>query len=140
MSIKFSAGKYYVGDLGYAIKDYSDWEKLILDTNCFQDESSMYKGHQIFCASIEYGDGTFYDQNDMDYKVCAGMIGVMPFEVVEDSEGADKGQVIEFENDFEAYEEDGIFYIGGLEINTRNEEDNDDEDWEDEEDAPSSWK
>lgn len=69
--MKFKAGKYYVGDLCYVVKEYSDWMKLLEDTNYFQNENQSYKGYPIFAESTAYGDGVYYDQDDREYSVDA---------------------------------------------------------------------
>lgn len=48
----------------------------------------------------------------------------MPFDLVCDDDLRDRGQIIEFLEDFKVYEEDGMFHIDDLVIDT-NDMDND---------------
>lgn len=115
--MKFKAGKYYIGDLCYVVKEHSDWMKLLEDTNYFQNENQSYKGYSIFAESTAHGDGVYYDQDGREYGVDAGIIGIMPVEVIEsDGKG---GNIIEFKEDFEVETiELGVFKFGNIVINT----------------------
>jgi len=137
MSVNFKAGKYYVGDLCYVINN-ENWEILGKKTNWFQDDEQFeFKEKTVFFARTAHGDGRFYDRNDYEYSVDAGLIGVIPFDIIDKNEEGRGGQVIEFANDFIVYEEDGKFHIGSIMIDTSEDEDEDDEDdyYEDDEET-----
>lgn len=137
MSIKFKAGKYYVGDLCYVIND-KNWDELIKKTSCFSEESFEFKGKEVFVAGTAYGDGTYYDNNGREYSVDAGLIGVIPFEIIDNNEEGDGGQIIDFTNDFIAYEDDGKFYIDNFIIDTKEDDEEYDEEYdEDYEEEPT---
>ena len=131
MSVKFKAGKYYIGDPCYVVKEHEDWMKLLEDTNYFQNDNQTYKGFPIFASGTAYGDGCYYDQEGREYGVDAGLIGIVPFEAIEgDGRG---GQIIEFQEDFHVgCSEDSVFTFGNIVIYTGNE-DEDEDDWEEEE-------
>jgi hypothetical protein len=130
----FKAGKYYVGDLCYVVND-NNWDKLLDDTDYFGNNDLKFKDEVIFASNTAYGDGTYYDNKGRKYSVDAGLIGVMPFGVIDENEIGKGGQIIEFEKDFKAYEEDGKFYIDDFIIDTKeDEEENEEEDWDDDED------
>ena len=57
MSVNFKAGKYYVGDPCYVVKDHNVWIKLLDDTDYFQNENQTYKGQTIFAEGTAHGDG-----------------------------------------------------------------------------------
>jgi len=131
MSVKFKAGTYYVGDLCYVIND-QNWEVLGEKTHWFQDDDKFeFKGREVFVSSTAYGDGLFRDYQDREYSVDAGLIGVIPFDIIDDNKTGSGGQIIVFENDFSASCSDkGIFKIGDITIDTSNDED---EDWDESE-------
>jgi len=144
MSVNFKAGKYYVGDLCYVIND-KHWDELGEKTNWFQnDEQFEFKGKTIFVSHTAYGDGRFNDYQGREYFVDAGLIGVIPFDIIDNNEIGDGGQIIEFEKDFYASCSDkGIFKIGNITIDTSNEDEEEDEeeDYDDEEeyDDTDDW-
>jgi hypothetical protein len=113
----FEPGKYYIGDLCYVINN-ENWDKLLNDTEYFQNEYQEFKGQQIFACSTVYGDGIFYDNNDTSYPVDAGILGIMPYDLIDDKKGIKNGSVVTFDEDFEVFEENGIFTFGNIEIDT----------------------
>jgi len=136
--VNFKAGKYYVGDLCYVINE-TNWDELLDTTNYFEGGSFIFKDKEGFVANTAYGDGRYYDDEGREYCVDAGLIGVIPFEIIDDNFEGKGGQIIEFTHDFNAYEENGTFFIDDFEICTKEEEeeeiyiDEDEEDYEDEE-------
>ena len=139
MSVIFKAGKYYVGDLCYVIND-KHWDELGEKTNWFQnDEQFEFKGKTVFVSHTAYGDGRFNDYQGREYFVDAGLIGVIPFDIIDDGKTGNGGQIIEFEKDFYASCSDkGIFKIGNITIDTSNEDEEEDEE-EDYDDEADDW-
>lgn len=131
---KFKAGKYYVGDPCYVISD-ENWMPLLESTKYFENENQEYKGQQIFTEGTAHGDGCFTDNFGREYGVDAGLIGIIPFEVIDDNRTGDGGQIIEFEKDFEVYTSElGIFHFGDIVIDTAEEDyEEDNEEWEEDE-------
>jgi hypothetical protein len=140
---QFKAGKYYVGDPCYVFTD-KEWDELIEQTYCFgiqydkmpegYEDTNVYnyKGMDFFTDGTAYGDGSYYDNEGRVYGVDAGLIGIVPFEIL--STDGDGGQIIEFEKDFRVYSSgDGIFYFGNITIDTKNDDEDEDDDWEDDE-------
>lgn len=124
---KFKAGKYYVGDLCYVITD-ENWDKLLDETDCLESENQTFKGEKIASHGTYCGDGSYEDQKGRKYSVDAGIIGIMPAHLMEDT--SDGGQVIEFKEDFTFEYDDGIFYIGDIEINTKGYDEEEDEEYD----------
>lgn len=116
----FKAGKYYVGDLCYAVSD-ENWDQLLDDTDYLEADNMTYKGVPIWAHGTAYGDGGYKDLQGREYTVDAGIIGVMPYEVV-DGDSITGGQVIDFPNDFSVSYRNGKFLIGDIVINTADEE------------------
>ena len=121
----FTAGKYYIGDPCYVVRDGS-WAKLIKDTGCFgleidgknwDDGKFTYRGKPCFAMGTAYGDGCYSDNQGGEYGVDAGLIGILPVDVCTKS-GLKLGRVVEFPNDFDVYEFDGVFRFGHLKIDT----------------------
>lgn len=129
MPLKFKAGKYFVGDPCYAIKD-ENWKPLLESNNYFNLETTRawagkYNGKIMFAAGTAYGDGLYFDNDGRAYGVDAGLLGIIPFEACDgDSMGC--GHVIEFSEDFEVWAEEGCFTFGELVIETGEVEENDD--------------
>jgi hypothetical protein len=89
----FPAGKYYIGDLCYAL-DRVTYEKTVCDGG----DGFMTNGtHTLGFFSTYAGDGGYEGTNGKIYGVDAGIIGIVPVEIVEDTEGHD---ILTFENDF----------------------------------------
>jgi hypothetical protein len=147
MTIKhvFSAGKYYVGDPRYAVKD-ENWSSLCDSTYCFgSDKEAIAKDHNFcfgndkqaieknynsawnglflynnkncFTDSTKYGDGVFFDNYGHEFGVDAGLIGIMPLEIC-DGDSMEGGQTIEFPESFEVWANDGEFHFGDVVIQT----------------------
>jgi len=147
MKHKFLSGKYYIGDPCYAVKD-ENWSDVIESTGCFGYEFKdiqkwnglfKYNGEYCFADGTKYGDGCFQDNYGREYGVDAGLIGIMPLEVC-DGDSMNGGQIVDFENDFMVWSDDGEFHFGDVVIQTRDEEE--DEEWEDdeEEDDDEDWE
>ncbi len=133
----FPPGTYYIGDLCYAIEDWDAFCKLTIKGNeCIYGEFPWKTG-KMWLHGTAYGDGCFADQEGNEYGVDAGLIGVLPIELVDkhEYELAELGNVVDFPGGFECSYDDGIFYIGHLRIDTdpgkREEEDVDYSDDED---------
>lgn len=122
----FPPGTYYIGDPCYVVSD-DNWQQLLDDTNYFENENQSYKGLQILVGDTSYGDGTYTDNYRREYGVDAGLIGIMPIEVVDNkySNIENLGAIVEFEEDFVVEIKDGVFKFGNIVINTGN----DDEDY-----------
>jgi len=120
---KFPPGKYYVGDLCYVISDagWDDFCKMtITDGGNVLDGYFKWKSKFLWTHGTAYGDGCFLDQNGDEYSVDAGLIGVLPFELIDKHEYdiTDLGNVLEFFTPFTCDYDDGIFIIGHLKIDT----------------------
>ena len=122
---QFPAGTYYVGDLCYFLRD--EWEEVCNLTfkNDDTDESPLkLKDGRIFVQyGTAHGDGEYSDQWGRKYDVDSGMIGCI--KVKRGQKAVNGGQLIKFEAPFDTYKSDGVIYIGGVEIDTDPDEDED---------------
>lgn len=131
------AGKYYVGDLCYVFDD-EDWDavcKVIIDGHsCLEGEFNLPDGRRFAIFNTAWGDGEYYDQDGHSYPVDAGSIGcVLVDNISSDRYGdlSNVGRVVDFEKDFNVYEENYIIHVGHLEIDTDPIFDEDNEEDED---------
>lgn len=80
-------GSYVIGDPCYAVPD-KDWDDLLLSCNYFENPIGYVKdGLQKFSVlafSTRWGDGSYHGTDGNVYPVDAGLIGLVPIEMVED--------------------------------------------------------
>ena len=121
--MKFKAGKYFVGDPCYVIRN-DEWEDILKYTQFFGafgigQWGGFWKGYKMFSASTAYGDGCYTDNEGREYGVDAGMLGIVPYEYITEFGDIDCGNIIEFEKDFEVEMIDkGVFKFGSIVIDT----------------------
>lgn len=114
---RFPPGKYYVGDLCYVIKDWDKFCDMTSVGDSVLDGHFAWEGKFLWTHGTAYGDGTYLDNHGREYAVDAGLIGVIPADLItkDNSNGCpieDLGQILEFIRPFECSYEDGKFYIG----------------------------
>lgn len=107
--IKSNKG-FYVGDICYALDDiiyHGVWGKADYTDGKYTEPAG---GMQFAVAGTAYGDGEYYDQFGRQYGVDAGVIGIVPCELVK-PEYTNGGQIFEGAGEaiFEA--DDGVFNI-----------------------------
>jgi hypothetical protein len=85
VEVEVPAGKYILGDPCYAVPD-SDWDALLKSCNFFESPIGYIKdGLQEFpvvAFSTRWGDGCYAGTDGNSYPVDAGLIGLVPVEVV----------------------------------------------------------
>lgn len=144
---KLPAGEYYIGDPCYVIADNTD--DSIDEWHAFLDKSGMfsstaaneayfdYKDHKVWMHHTAYGDGEYQDQEEKEYGVDSGLIGVVPVEVtdkelLDETVKGNDGHLKTFKEEFNVFYEDGTFFIGhpedGVMIIT-DPDDDDEGDW-----------
>ena len=132
------AGTYYVGDLCYVIAD-KDWNEVckltIVENRCIEGEFMLADGRRFAMYTTRWGDGSYYDNKRLNsYCVDSGTIGCILLDDVKDSIAAtydnieELGAIIEFKEDFETYNNDGLIVFGDVIINTDPDEFYDEED------------
>ncbi|CAB4175002.1 hypothetical protein UFOVP972_100 [uncultured Caudovirales phage] len=127
------AGKYYVGDLCYVLGDR--WDEvcnlIIVDHKCLDGEFELKDGTKFAIYGTAHGDGYYCDQQGNGYPVDSGSIGCVLVDDITEGE-LDKmgGNLFDFEEHFETGEDNGVIYIGDIEIDTQgHEEDEEDDDY-----------
>ena len=131
------AGKYYVGDLCYVLREENgfDWDDILETTGYLgifvpgtnqrldRDETTgyfHYRGVKFFSSSTAYGDGSYYDEEGREYGVDAGLIGCFPLDALPAGADTNDGHVVNFPRDFSCHtvDKDGRIEIGNLVIET----------------------
>lgn len=137
MEKQFEPGYYYIGDPCYPFEE--SWDELLEKTEYFENEEQNFKGYPIAVDRTAYGDGVYTDNYGREYDVDAGVIGIIPVELISiDERGFSKSQIenhsgmhiVYFDKPFTVETDDeGNFKFGDIEINTKeNDEDEDDMD------------
>jgi hypothetical protein len=130
MKTQFPAGKYYIGDLLYVMHDA--WHEICLDHDEHNGTLRELKdGRQFWFDNVSYADGaSFCDLEGNEYCVSSGSIGIIASDDIlyHPENHTDLGNdLVEFDESFEVFCDDGVFHFGDIVINT------DDEDCYDEE-------
>jgi hypothetical protein len=76
------AGKYIIGDPCYLFND--NWSDILCDNDYFECDldKQVINGLGIAVMPTEHGDGGYFDSDNFEYSVDAGLIGVMPYELL----------------------------------------------------------
>lgn len=130
------AGIYFIGDPCYLI-DWDSWDKIGEATNWFgcdtrkteppvdwDDGLYHWNGKPCFASHTKYGDGCYLTtRGKREIWVDSGTIGATLFDgnpPADAGMGFWLGGVIEYhQKPFEVWEEDGVFHIGKIKIDTR---------------------
>lgn len=117
MSYKLPAGKYYIGDPCYVIRD-ADWDKVC---GCLDDGIYDCLEFPFFMASTAYGDGGYMGSDGNEYGVDSGCLGAVPLALIK--KPLDANMVVkEFPEGLEIEYDGTVFKFGNVEINTDPEE------------------
>lgn len=129
------AGRYYVGDPCYLFNQ--SWHKILEENEYFEKEEQKINGLKVACGGTAYGDGTYSDNKGRQYGVDAGLIGILPVELIaldgklteDEINTSNNMHIIEMNDttEFEVEISDGVFQFGDIIINTKDEEDPEDE-------------
>lgn len=124
MKFKLKKGKYYVGDPCYPFN--KSWSKILTETDYFKDEEGMRK-LGIYAGGTHFGDGIYLDNEDHEYYVDSGMLGIMDVSKLKldntilTASGLGY-RIIDFKEDFEiefdVNNKRGNFKFGNVEIDT----------------------
>ena len=133
-STKFGPGRYYIGDPCYVIRydapDGDNWAKLlelleIEDGQNYRNGDVEFKGERLWMHGTAHGDGGYVGSDGNEYVVDSGTIGVVPAALMDVPEDEIKGlgRMVDFGSGFSVEYVGGSFFIGSIEINTEDEED-----------------
>ena len=132
----FPAGEYYIGDLCYVM--HAEWGEVCnlmfaaAGDDMVEGDLPMADGRNIFIASTEYGDGEYLDNRSGVYPVDSGTIGVIAVKDISaaDRENISSGTVYTFDSEFTITAQNGLFNIGGVEIDTSYADEDDEDDYD----------
>lgn len=132
-SITMPAGTYWVGDPCYSVPD-DRWMEWLQAARYDQPESRRFllaelDGYPVMAIGTAHGDGQYPGTDGFDYPVDAGLIGLVPYELVrEEPFGA---RLHTFDSPFTCtYEqEDGVIVLGDIEIRTSWDDEDEEEEW-----------
>lgn len=130
---------YFIGDIYYCLEDhiYQMWldacgingnnfsilSKFTVPKGTIVNASLITEDYTFLVDETAYGDGTYYDQTGREYGVDAGVIGIVPLELVELGTQYELGRAVHSTEPatMEAYEGKFQFTIGSdmYEIDTR---------------------
>jgi len=116
--MSMNPGKYWVGDLCYALDD--EWDEVcgitINGRECLSGEFKLSDGTPFAMYGTAYGDGCYPDEEGRGYPVDSGTIGCILLEHLEDVPHG--GHVIDFPHEFQTSYRDGVIQIGHIKIHT----------------------
>lgn len=101
---------FYVGDICYVLNDdiyFGVWRDKYQfeDGQCYTDD-----GNSFGVASTAYGDGCYVGSDGVCYGVDAGVLGVVPLELVSNIDNAKElGRVVEGAGEAVMAAKDGLF-------------------------------
>ena len=109
MDIKSCKG-FYIGDICYVLGD-DDYHSFWGNQKGFADGKFEVpgKGYAFAVGFTAYGDGVYSDEEGRLYPVDAGVIGIVPLELVEKENGLENGTVIMMPGIAALDCEDGVF-------------------------------
>ena len=130
---------FYVGDVCYVLGDavYDGvWGKENYRDGVIEVPGT---GFCFAVAGTAYGDGSYVDGEGHEYGVDAGVIGLVPLELVEKKDGLKLGRVFEVDGTAEFEASEGVFtvtipYGQIIVIDTKEEEEEEECWWEDDAD------
>lgn len=76
------SGKYFLGDPCYAVPDEL-WHDLLESCSFFNTPIGTAGKHKVLGFGTAYGDGEYTDQYGNEFPVDAGLIGLVPEELVD---------------------------------------------------------
>lgn len=111
---------FYIGDICYVLSDehyHGFWGKR------YEYKDGIYKidekGLGFAVSGTSYGDGSYSDQRGNVYEVDAGVIGLVPLELVKEGADLELGMVFKGEGEAVIEADGGVFDItlpGGKQI------------------------
>lgn len=135
-SITMPAGRYWLGDPCYSVPD-DRWMEWLKAARFDEPDGRRFllaelDGYPVMAIGTAHGDGEYPGSDGFSYPVDAGLIGLVPVELVPEGETPFGARTETFDSTFTCtYEEEGgVIVLGHIEIKT---DWDDDEDYEDEE-------
>lgn len=86
---------FYIGDISYVLGD-DVYRSFVAKQKDYGPESyeASGKDFSFAAAPTAHGDGIYYDDDDLQYPVDSGYIGLVPLELVDKDDGLGAGTVV----------------------------------------------
>ena len=115
------AGKYFLGDPCYFFSDKShdEWLHFLAVNDYYDSEGAGFLAGTNLKTCVfptRYGDGEYTDDYGRQYGVDSGLIGLIPY--LDGSDIPSYVHVVEFEKDFECFNDNGYLNFGDIAIDT----------------------
>lgn len=126
MRLIVPAGTYFLGDPCYAVPD-DYWNEVLNSSDHFSSPEADIevegKKFTVYAFSTAHGDGSYDGSDGFTYSVDAGLIGLVPVELMEhlkeDEKPADwLGTYVTFDDETEISADDGKLTFGNIVIDT----------------------
>jgi hypothetical protein len=118
-TVNVQAGKYVLGDPCYTVRD-EDWSLLLSSCDYFTHPVGKVSNIEVLAFSTKWGDGEYKDNKGNTYGVDAGLIGLVPLEYAEPTEGS---VIVDFKRLTKCSRtEEGLLIFGDYVINTNPDE------------------
>lgn len=120
--VRVPAGEYYLGDPCYAVPD-EHWMALLESCDYFNDPVGKVAGHEVLAFHTAHGDGTYQDDDGNKYPVDAGLIGLVPVGLTDETtrgemERAGCSRLVTFSRPVLCRQNNGLLVFGPIEIET----------------------
>ena len=128
VQVTVPAGQYVLGDPCYAVP-YEDWDDLLASCDYFRNPIGSAGKFKVLAFGTRWGDGCYAGSDGKEYPVDAGLIGLVPIELVEDM-SEHYGNVVTFNKPTVCSSNgDGKLRFGSIVIDTDPEEDEDEDNY-----------
>lgn len=120
---KIKSNRFYIGDICYVLND-DLYQDIWGNKYNFKDGIIDFGINQVLVHGTAYGDGCYEDNKGNTYYVDAGVIGIVPEELIDwnriERDYGDKNKIYEFGNVVTAQEAELIYDNGTFYINVTN--------------------
>lgn len=120
---KIKSNKFYVGDICYVLNE-DLYQNIWGGKYDFKDGVIDFGANQVLVHGTRYGDGCYEDNQGNTYSVDAGVIGVVPEELIDwdkiEKDYGSKSKIYELGNIVTAQEAELIYDVGTFYINITN--------------------
>lgn len=123
MRIAMKAGKYWLGDPTYLIKEEDMWNAY-MDRRSGNDGEVILFGEKCVIFSTMHGDGIFVSNQGHSVPVDSGTIALFPVSLIGECMTGEwmDNVMVTFDEDFECYAENGMLHFGSIVIDTDDED------------------
>jgi len=114
---RMPAGKYYLGDPCYVIEG-ERWNEFLGEFWVLSPGIFTFDNFECCAFYTKWGDGCYRSSEGHLLGVDAGMIGIIPMEIITNGHPETDGAIVEFISAFECFESNGLLVFGSIEVDT----------------------